>query len=111
MNNGWDNVKITGIVSIKKVVAEFIVEEFHYTPYSKFKVKIFEKQDGTYLGYTNLLVKGDDGYPSPEVGVGKTIEEALTNTIEVFLEQLIKKESTNGKLEENDFEYADPFDF
>lgn len=111
MREKWEDIKIDGIASIEKVVAEFIIGEHKYTPYGKFNVKILKRQKGGYLGYTNLLVKGDDGYPSSEVGVGKTIEEALTNTIEVFLEQLMKKESTNGKLEENDFEVADYFDF
>ena len=111
MGSGWKDLKIDGIASIEKVVAEFIIGELNYTPYSKFKVKIVEKQKGGYIGYTNLFVKDDEGYPSPEVGIGDTIEEALKNTIEIFIEQLKKRKEDKGKLEEEDFEYADSFDF
>lgn len=111
MDTEWMKIRIEGIASIKKVVAEFIVEEHKYTPYGKFKVRILEKQNGTFVGYTNLLVIGEDGYPSPEVGIGDTVEETLTDTVEIFLHQLVLKINSKGNLGEDDFEYADSFDF
>ena len=38
----WKNIKIEGIANIEKCVGEFNVGELLKTPYSKFKVKIFE---------------------------------------------------------------------
>lgn len=111
MDNDWKKIKIDGIVSIDKVVAEFQIEEFNFVPYGKFKVRIFENQNGRYRGYTDLMVKEKDGYPSPEVGIGDTIEKALEDTINVFLAQLRKRSAEKGGLVLEDFEYAEFSDF
>lgn len=103
----WKDIKIDGISSFKMLAAEFDVGEQSLTPYSKFKVKVYEKQDGTFIGYTNLMVKDEEGCPFPGVGFGITIEDALENTVRYFLVELKKKDN----ITENDFEVADPFDF
>lgn len=107
----WNKIKIDGIASIEKVVAEFDIGELKYTPYSKFKVKVKEKQKGGYIGYVNLYVKYEDGYPSPEVGIGDTIEETVIDTIEIFMKQVKERFENKGELEEKDFEFVDSFDF
>ncbi|KHD35617.1 hypothetical protein NL50_12755 [Clostridium acetobutylicum] len=103
----WKDVKIEGIARIEKVVAEFDVMELQKTPYGKFKVKIYESQDGEFIGYTNLRVKDKTGDACGGVGHGNTIEEALKDTIEYFLKVLSDKDFW----EEEDFECADAFDF
>lgn len=103
----WKNISINGIGKIKKCVAEFDVNETQKTPYGKFKVKIYEEQNGHFTGYTNLLVKDEDGTPYCGVGSGKNIDEALNNTISSFMDML----STKDNYTEDDFECADPFDF
>ncbi len=93
----WKNIKIEGIANIEKCVGELLK-----TPYSKFKVKIFESQKGVYTGYTNLLINDDPG-----VGSGKSVEDALKETIENFLEMINENQCDS----EEDFNCADPFDF
>ena len=103
----WKNLKIDGVARIDKCVAEFDVWELNLSPWGKFKVKIFEGSDGRYTGHTNLRLKSKDGSPEGGVGFGSTVEEALNDTINYFLNMLRKHENLN----ENDFESADPYDF
>ncbi|CUH94300.1 hypothetical protein P22_0366 [Propionispora sp. 2/2-37] len=103
----WQKIKIDGVAFIEKCVAEFNVGELVKTPYSKFKVKIFERQNGTFIGFTNLQIKDKDGCPYAGVGHGETIEKALEDTIRYFFEMLEKKDL----LTPDDFECVDPYDF
>ncbi len=103
----WKSIKIEGIACIEKCVGEFNIFELLKTPHTKFKVKIYERQDGRYDGYTNLQLKDEDGCPYPGVGSGETVEEALKDTIEYFLSMINEKQNIN----EEDFECSDPFDF
>ena len=103
----WKKISIAGISSIEKCVAEFNIGELIKTPHSKFKVKVFERQDGTYIGFTNLQLKDKLGVPYAGVGHGKTVEEALEDTIKYFLNMINNKQV----LTEEDFECVDPYDF
>lgn len=103
----WQDIKIEGIARIEKSVAEFDVVELEKTPYSKFKVKIYESPDGTFTGYTNLRVKDETGDACGGLGHGETVEEALKDTIEYFLNMI----DENQDISEEDFECSDPFDF
>ncbi|OOM72227.1 hypothetical protein [Clostridium sp. BL-8] len=103
----WRNIKIKGIGNIEKCVGEFNVTETLKTPYGKFKVKVYERQNGKYVGYTNLQLKDEEGCAFAGVGHGETIEQALQDTIEYFLSMINEKQSLN----EEDFECSDPFDF
>ena len=105
--DGWKNIDVPGVVNLRRCVAEFEVHELNKTPQSKFKVKIFEDKKGRYTGYTNLMVRDSEGCPFPGVGNGKTIEEALHNTLTYFFELLNEKETW----EESDFDCSDAFDF
>jgi len=107
MDNGWKDIKITGIAKIEKCVGEFNVWELHKSPYGKFKVKLFESADGGYTGYSNLQVADPFGGFECAVGYGKTQQEALQNTIEDFLRLVSRK----AQWSEQDFRCADPFDF
>ncbi|CAM2898276.1 hypothetical protein HAHI6034_01820 [Hathewaya histolytica] len=103
----WRNIKIQGIGSIEKCVGEFNVAETLKTPYGKFKVKVYERQNGRYIGYTNLQLKDEDGCAFPGVGYGETVEEALKDTIEYFLNMINEKQVVNNE----DFQCTDSFDF
>lgn len=103
----WKELKIKGIARIEKVVAEFDVLELEKTPYSKFKVKIYEDLNGSYTGYTNLRIKNETGDTFGGVGHGNTVEEALKDAIVYFLGILNEKQIWK----EEDFECSDPFDF
>ena len=99
----WQDLKIQGIASIEKVAAEFDISELDKTPYAKFKVKIYESNEGKFTGYTNLRVKDGTGDASGGVGFGATVAEALGDTILYFL----KLPSTKDIWGEEDFEYSD----
>ncbi|GKX66997.1 hypothetical protein [Inconstantimicrobium mannanitabidum] len=88
----WKKLKIDGIASIEKCVAEFDIMEFIKTPYGKFKVKIYEKQNGKFCGYTNLKIRDEDGCHFGAVGYGNTIEDALKDTIKDFKSMLEEKD-------------------
>jgi hypothetical protein len=103
----WKQLEIKDVTFIEKCVAEFNVGELVKTPYSKFKVKIFEKQDGTFIGFTNLQLKDKEGSPFPGVGYGDTVEKALADTINYFFAMIDEKEN----LCDEDFECVDPYDF
>ncbi len=103
----WKNIKIEGVAYIEKCVAEFNIGELVRIPHAKFKVKIFERQNGTYVGFTNLQLKDEDGCPYAGVGHGETIDKALEDTIKYFFEMLSKKKNLNGE----DFECVDTYDF
>ena len=103
----WKTINIQGIAFIEKCVAEFNVGELVKTPYSKFKVKIFEKKDGTFVGFTNLQLKDEDNIPYAGVGHGETIEAALEDTIKYFLNMINNKRD----LSNDDFECVDSYDF
>ncbi|MBP2644189.1 MAG: hypothetical protein H6Q67_2076 [Firmicutes bacterium] len=103
----WENVKIKGIARIEKCVAEFDIYELNKTPYAKFKVKIYADSNRRFIGYTNLRIKDSAGDACGGVGHGNTMEEALEDTVLYFLKMLDQKETWC----EEDFEYADPYDF
>jgi hypothetical protein len=103
----WKQIKVEGVAYIEKCVAEFKIGEMIKTPHAKFKVKVFERKDGTYIGFTNLQLKDETGVPYAGVGFGETIEEALEDTLKYFFEQLNNKQVFS----EEDFECVDPYDF
>lgn len=109
MSEKWKEIKNSEIAGIEKFVAEFNICELKRTPYGKFKIKIFEDRGGNFDGYTNIKIyDGFDDYYCA-VGSGKTVEEALENTINNFLELVSIKDDKEWV--EEDFECADSFDF
>lgn len=84
-------------------------------PYGKIKIRIYEDQEGIFSGITDLHIKRKfDGDFEAAVGFGKTVEEALSETIRNFnsiIEQDYPNEQyPNGLLEEH-IEYTEPSDF
>lgn len=59
------------------------------------------------MRYTNLQIKDEDGCAFAGVGHGETIEEALKDTIEYFLNMI----NENQNISEEIFECSDHFDF
>ncbi|GKX57428.1 hypothetical protein SOASR030_35400 [Leminorella grimontii] len=106
----WHKLKVDNVSGIDKTVGEFTVWMVGILPYAKMKIKIHEDQNGFYSGVTDVAIKRKyDGYPEWAGGSGKTIEEALENTIKAFNEML--KEDCISILTEEDIEYAEWSDF
>ena len=102
----WKDMKIDGIASIERIVAEYEINELYKTPCG-FRVKIYESSNGDFSGYTNLALKDVNGEFHISVGFGKNESEALLNTIEDFMASLSEKEIWD----EQDFKYGDFYDF
>ena len=103
----WYDIKHEGIAGIDKMVGEYNIWELNIIPYAKFKIKIFERSNHTYTGYTNIHLADGLGDFYGAIGFGKTEEEALEDTISEFFKMAARKEVW----EEEDFRYADPYDF
>lgn len=101
------NEKHQGIAKIEKFVGEYNIWELNIIPCAKFKIKIYESLDHTYSGYTNLHIVDELGDFYGAVGFGKTEEAALEDTIAQFFKLTARKDIW----EEQDFRYADPFDY
>lgn len=111
----WKNLNIQGIGSIEKCVAEFQVWAQGILPYGKMKIKVYESPNGMFCGYTDVrIIRKFDGCPEGAVGHGKTVDEALEDTLKHFKEIVVEDypaaEYPNGLLGEN-IEYADINDF
>ena len=103
----WKNIRCKGIASIEKLVGEYNIWELEKSPYGKFKIKIYQKKENFYAGYTNIHVLDESGSFEGAVGYGKTEEEALEDTIKEYLEKVSWKENW----EESDFQWAESSDF
>lgn len=108
----WKQIKVDEVVEIEHCVAEFNIIELKYTPWRKFKVKVFEDTQGKFTGYTNLMLKDEtvDKTPYSGVGHGNTIAAALEDTINNFM-GMIKGRVDKDCLNDSDFEAVDSFDF
>lgn len=103
----WKNIKIEKIASIEKVVGEYEINEIEKTPWGKFRIKVLEKQDGTYVAITNLMFIDEVGFENAGYGEGSTEEEALEKAISNFLALL----PDDKQLSSDNFTVADPYDF
>ena len=111
----WQEIKIIGIEEIEKCVAEFRISMHTVLPYGTMKIKIYENQNKTFEGITDIGVKRKfDGNFENAVGYGNTIEEALKDTINWFTKMVQEdypiEEYPEGLLEE-DIEYLKNTDF
>ncbi|WP_025683446.1 hypothetical protein [Paenibacillus maysiensis] len=104
----WKNMNITGVARIEKCVAEFQVWELNKIPFGKFKVKVYERPDGTFAGFTNIQLKSlEDDSTESGVGFGKTISETLEDTVKYFMSML----NARDDLSKDDFDWSHPDDF
>lgn len=108
----WKDIKIDNVDYIEKCVAEFEITALDFFEdlyeddiihYGSFKVKVYEQQSlqsfshesPGFTGFTNLRLKdsyGQDGYEGG-MGFGRTLEEALENTIRNFMDNLKERKN------------------
>ena len=103
----WKDIKIKNIASIEKVVGEYEISEIEKTPWGKFRVKVLEKQNNTYVAITNLMFVDEVGFENAGYGEGTTEEEALEKAIANFMALL----PADRHISRKDFTVADPYDF
>lgn len=111
----WKNIKIDKIGAIEKCVAEFQVWANNVLPYGKMKIKIYEQQDGSFIGYSDVkIIRKFDNNSEAAVGHGTSVEAALKDTVNYFM-QMVRMDYPeevypNGLLESY-IEYVDYSDF
>ncbi|MNB85167.1 hypothetical protein D3C81_210250 [compost metagenome] len=106
-NEDWKSIRVTGVSSIEKCVAEFDITQLD-VPSGKFRIRIYESADGKFMGFTNLKIKNAfDGYPEGGVGNGNSITEALQDTIQDFMKNL----SEDRQLNDSDFVFVNYNEF
>ena len=103
----WKDIKIDDIAEIEKVVAEYEIGEIKKTPWGKFRVKVLEKQSGTFVAITNLMYIDKTGFENAGYGEGSSEEEALEKAIRDLMQWLPDDKAVSDK----DFTVSDPYDF
>lgn len=81
----WKTLRIEGIARIEREVAKFLVDPVPPALPMGFRIKIVERQDGDFIGYSEIAVKDAKGQPDGTSGRGATIEEALADTVQAVL--------------------------
>ena len=107
MNDLKKIIEDNNIARIEKLVNEFEIWELEKIPYGKFKIKIFESLNGSFIGRTNLMVIDKTGEFCSGIGYGKNVEEALGDTIRYFYSLIDEVDNLN----EQCFSYVDPTEF
>jgi hypothetical protein len=106
----WDTLQVAGIQHIERVLAEFYVE-CSYIPSRYFRVKITEHQNGTYISRLNVCLKNVDAVPEWISGLGDSMDAALADAIQQFINQFDQLGQNKHYLTEDDFEWAASEDF
>ena len=106
----WDNISIAGVLKIDRLVAEFQVE-CPDLPSRYLRVKIFERANGNFNGRTNVCIKSLTGDSEWIAGLGKSIDEALEDTLMQFMRSIKTYRGDRSILQEPDFEWAACEDF
>ena len=106
----WDSISIAGILKIDRLVAEFQVE-CPDLPNRYLRVKIFEHANGNYNGRTNVCIKSLSGDLEWISGLGKSIDEALEDTLIQFVRSIEKYRGDRSIFQEHDFEWTACEDF
>lgn len=88
----WQQLQIDGIATIERVVAVFEVGPKHDDLPMRFRVKVVERQDGGFLAYPEIALKGPDGQPDYIAGAGDSIEGALASACRALLSTIPGKE-------------------
>lgn len=102
----WKNIKVDGIVEIKKCVGEYSIFHDGRLPLLNFRVKIFEYPDGSYVGFYNFRIRNPrDGSFDAGASFGKTEAECLEETLKYLLNSI----SELDKLTSEDIEWTEDF--
>lgn len=97
------------IGKVEKCVEEFEICMNSLFPYGKCKVKIFEKQNGEYYGYSDIRIKNTENNSYDDIKYyGKTIDEVLDKLIEKFTEM---NEKYPEGLDVDDIKYLEWYEF
>lgn len=103
----WKDVSLCGATMLSRVCGEYEVIAPNIPYGGRFKIKVLERRDGTFLAMPNVCLKAADGSPDWSGGSGRSEAEALQALLKWFMEELQKR----GSCSPHDFEWSDPRDF
>jgi hypothetical protein len=107
----WSNIKMIGVARIDRVAAIFDVWSDGKLPFAKFKVKIVERSGDSFLGVPNVAIRNPQtGEPEYTSGLGKTVEDALADTLIYFVRE-VEQCTAQRELTEDDFVWSASEDF
>lgn len=92
MTTSWRDLQIEGAADLEREVAVFSVGTKRDDLPMRFRVKIWERQDGTFHAHPEIAIKDKHGQPDWIAGAGKTIEQALSSAVEALLSTIPGKE-------------------
>lgn len=87
----WHTLRIDGVSRIWREVARFVVEPIHDDLPMGFGIKILEDQEGRFVGCPEIAIRDAQGTPDGISGMGRSIEEALADTVKALLGTLNDK--------------------
>ena len=109
----WKEIEFKKVDYVERCIAEFEITALNFFEtiyedvihYGAFKVKVYERQVGeTYIGVTNLRLQDSFGGYEGGLGSGKSMEQALENTVNNFIENIMAYKSKKGmNLSKEDF--------
>lgn len=106
----WTDIKIKDTNYIERIMEEYTIWMPQILPCGKMKVKISKSNADFYSGSANIcIIRKYDNNPEGTGGGGRTIEEALENVINNFLE-MVKEDYPDG-LPWEAIVYAEDSDF
>jgi hypothetical protein len=104
----WRGLRAEGLGPIERVVGIFQVgPPLERLPFPSFKVKVLEREDGSFLAVPNVAPLGSDGHPSWEAGSGTSVGEALEDALRALVRLLDELRPST----ESDFGWSDPTEF
>jgi len=98
---------LLGCRDIARTVDVFQLGAPSVCPFAFFKIKVLERQDGSFLAVPNVARLGDNGSPDWVGGLGDSAHEAVQDTIKGFVDSV----GDSGELPDSEFEWSDPIDF
>ncbi len=105
--NDWRDTNLHGCGDIARIVDVFQLGAPSVCPFAFFKIKVLERQNGSFLAVPNVARLGTDGSPDWTSGLGNSANDALQDAIRWFVESV----KGAGDLPVSEFEWADPADF
>jgi hypothetical protein len=100
----WIKPSLYGAASIARVSGVYEVQDILRAPDGKYKIKVLQYDDNQFVAIPNLWVRS----AGPTSGSGSTEQEALENALRALAVDL---DSLEGRLQREDFEWADPTEF
>lgn len=103
----WKDINLYGATMLSRVCGEYEVIAPKVPYGGRFKIKVLERMDGSFLAIPNVCRKTADGSPDWLGGSGRSESEALEHLLSALMQQIQECDSCDP----DEFEWSDPTDF